>query len=146
MSKSIKIHKIPQKNPSRGWYLMMFSWSCSEMVTSWSLCNYICKPFLDISLSCCVYPVFSLEHWHQAHHFQILSFTLALNSGGGYGRNFPLFAAGQPRGTGLSAKIHGESFAFTIRQFFRNAKINQLQVALRIQHHLGAKKDKTALQ
>lgn len=54
---------------------------------------------------------------------------------------FPLFAAGQPseKNTGQNlAKIHGESFAFTIRQFFRNAKINQLQVALSIQHHLGA--------
>ena len=45
-----------------------------------------------------------------------------------------------PEKTG--AKIHGESFALTIRQFFRNAKINQLQVALRIQHHLGAQNPK----
>ena len=36
----------------------------------------------------------------------------------------------------LEAKIHCECFGFTIWQLFSNAKINQLQIALRIQHHL----------
>ncbi len=36
----------------------------------------------------------------------------------------------------LEAKIHCECFGFTIWQLFSDAKINQLQIALRIQHHL----------
>ena len=88
---------------------------------------------LSLSPSLCLFCVFDhIDHFSIPWNLRTACFLFLFQL---FGREFSNFVSNfKPK---LAAKRHGESLALTIWQFFRNAKINQLQVALCIQHHLS---------